>query len=334
MLFRTASLLAGTLVLSSPASPGRAADERETSSARPQIVLISFDGAHDNKLWARSRDLARETGAKFTYFLSCPYLVNPADRDRYRAPHHSAGKSATGWAQSVPEVQARLDHIWQAHLEGHEMGSHVCGHFDGKDWSKADWEQEFSSFDRILLEAWKTNDYASHEPAGWADLVKNGIRGFRAPYLSSSEAMADALKEKGYLFDASLVSKGPVMPVRKDGLMRFALPRIAEGPEDRLVIGMDYNLFVRHSKAKEEPEHKAEYTERTLAAFREAFERQYRGKRIPLQLGFHFVEMNGGAYWDALETFVGETCSKPDVACVTYSEAISMLREKADGSAF
>jgi hypothetical protein len=44
--------------------------------------------------------------------------------------------------------------------------------------------------------------------------------------------------------------------------------------------------------------------------------------------------MNGGAYWDALETFVSETCSKPDVACVTYAEAIGRMQKKADGSAF
>ena len=50
-----------------------------------QLVIISFDGAHDNRLWDRSRKLARKTGAHFTYFLSCTYLVNPRDRHAYRA---------------------------------------------------------------------------------------------------------------------------------------------------------------------------------------------------------------------------------------------------------
>ena len=71
-----------------------------------QLIIISFDGAHDNRLWDRSRKLAKKTGAHFTYFLSCTYLINPADRHAYKAPHEKAGRSATGWAQSVPEIQA------------------------------------------------------------------------------------------------------------------------------------------------------------------------------------------------------------------------------------
>ena len=53
----------------------------QSEDAKPkQLVIISFDGAHDNALWDRSRQLAKKTGARFTYFLSCTYLVNPADR--------------------------------------------------------------------------------------------------------------------------------------------------------------------------------------------------------------------------------------------------------------
>lgn len=303
--------------------------------ARPkQMVIISFDGAHDNKLWDRSRKLAKKTGARFTYFLSCTYLINPADRQAYKAPHEKAGRSATGWAQSVPEIQARLGHIWQAHLEGHEIGSHACGHFDGKDWTKAEWQQEFRDFDKAILDAWINNDYGTLQPAGWADFVRNDIKGFRAPYLSTGPGLVAALKAKGFTYDASLVSKGPA-EVESDGsLLRFALPRIPEGPDERLVIGMDYNLFVRHSGGLNSPGRADIFAARTLDAFRAAFERQYQGQRMPLQLGFHFVEMNGGAYWDALDTFLTETCGKPEVACVNYAQAIGMLKGKADGSAF
>lgn len=47
--------------------------------------------------------------------------------------------------------------------------------------------------------------------------------------------------------------------------------------------------------------------------------------------------MNGGAYWRALDGFLSETCSKPDVACVSYAEALPLIenaRKKADRSAF
>lgn len=299
-----------------------------------QLVIISFDGAHDNALWDRSRKLAKKTGAHFTYFLSCTYLINPADRHAYKAPREKAGRSATGWAQSVAEIQKRVGNIWQAHLEGHDIGSHACGHFDGGKWTKAEWKQEFRDFDKSLLGAWKNNDYGTLEPPGWADFVKTDIKGFRAPYLSIGPGLTAALKSKGFTYDASLISKGPARVEDDSGLLRFALPRIPEGPDERLVIGMDYNLFVRHSAGQNSPARADVFAARTLDAFRAAFKRQYEGKRLPLQLGFHFVEMNGGAYWNALDTFLSETCGKPDVACVSYAQAIGMRGGKAEGSAF
>jgi hypothetical protein len=298
-----------------------------------QLVIISFDGAHDNKLWVRSQQLSEKTGAKFTYFLSCTYLMSPDERHAYQGPHEKRGRSNTGFAQTKEEVRERLGHIWAAHLAGQDIGSHACGHFDGRDWSKADWKQEFDDFTTTLLNAWKANDDAANEPKGWADFVQHDIIGFRVPYLSYGASLVPALKAHGFRYDASLVSKGPAKPVVEAGLTRFALPLIPEGPTGELVIGMDYNMFARHSKAKEEPRHEKEFEARALAAFRNAFNAQYNGSRIPLQLGFHFVEMNGGAYWNALDTFLTETCGKPDVACVNYAQAMAM-EKKLDGSAF
>ena len=232
--------------------------------ARPkQLVIISFDGAHDNALWDRSRKLAKKTGAHFTYFLSCTYLINPADRHAYKAPREKAGRSATGWAQSVPEIQARLNNIWQAHLDGHDIGSHACGHFDGKDWSEKDWNREFTAFHAALENAWKAGGIGNEEPQGWADFADNDIKGFRAPYLSLSDGLLPALKQHGFVYDASLVTKGPDWPASADAMPRFGLPLIPEGPSQRRVIGMDYNLFIRHSMGVENRKDSAVFEERT-----------------------------------------------------------------------
>ncbi len=298
-----------------------------------QLVIISFDGAHDNKLWLRSLEMSQKTGAKFTYFLSCTYLMSPDERHAYQGPHEKRGRSNTGFAQTKEEVRERLGHIWAAHLAGHDIGSHACGHFDGRDWSKADWSHEFDDFDKTLLTAWKANDDAANEPQGWAEFVKTSIKGFRAPYLSFGTSLVPALKAHGFRYDASLVSRGPAKPEDDGGLQRFALPLIPEGPSGELVIGMDYNMFARHSKAKEDAVHAGEYEARALTAFRDAFNEQYNGSRVPLQLGFHFVAMNGGAYWNALETFLTEACGKPDVACVNYAQATEMGKS-GDRSAF
>lgn len=329
--FSVRSFLTATVLLAL-AAPALADGKPE------QLVIVSFDGAHDNALWVKSRALGQKTGATFTYFLSCTFLKRwgSPEQKAYRAPRHGAGKSATGFAQTDGEIRLRLDHIWNAHLEGHEIGNHACGHFDGSGWSKADWLTEFGSFRTALLDGWRVAGIGEREPAGWRDLVMKGIVGFRAPYLAPGEALPDAVRAAGFRYDASLINRGPALPVMDLGLPRFGLPRIAEGPKARPVIAMDYNLYARHSKTREEPARSAEFEERTLAAFRTAFEREYQGKRMPLELGFHFVEMNGGAYWRALDRFLTETCHKPGVACVSYREALDRLKtrlpqEKAEG---
>ncbi|WP_413709964.1 polysaccharide deacetylase [Rhizobium sp. Rhizsp82] len=320
-MFRSISSACLALSVALPAAAS-AADQPK------QLVIISFDGAHDNALWQKSREMAARNGAHFTYFLSCTFLMNQDAKKAYQAPHQKRGKSNVGFAQSDDEIRERLGNIWHAHLEGHDISSHACGHFDGRQWSTADWSEEYATFKATLKNAWKGVGLA--EPDGWQDLVEHGIKGFRAPYLSASEGsdMIAAEKKAGFTYDASLVTKGPAMPVVEDGVIRFGLPLIPEGPKDRPIIGMDYNLFVRHSKGEEDAADSKTFEERSYAAFKEAFDKQYAGDRIPLQLGFHFVEMNGGAYWRALDRLVSDVCHRADVACVSYSEAIPTIEAR------
>jgi hypothetical protein len=293
-----------------------------------QLVMISFDGAGANHLWQRSRDLASRVDAHFTYFLSCTLVIERAKARSYQGPRQKPGKSNIGFAQTASEARERLGHVWQAHLEGHDISSHTCGHFDGGEWTAADWTTEFRTFDDVLTGAWKTVGAEAEEPVGWKDFVRNGITGFRAPYFSTGPGMVEAEKQAGIRYDASLVTKGPMWPEEKNGLIRFGLPLIPEGPSGRPIIAMDYNLFIRHSGGLDNPSRSAEFEERTYSAFRAAFDKQYDGDRIPLQIGLHFVEMNGGAYWRAMERLVTEVCGKEDVACVSYSQAIDMLKHR------
>ena len=289
-----------------------------------QLLLISFDGAGDNKLWQRSRDFAKTANARFTYFLSCSLVIARPDAAIYKGPHHKSGRSNIGFAQTTDEARTRLGHVWQAHEEGHEIASHTCGHFDGADWSVADWKNEMVSFRSILSDAWRANGAPAEEPQGWKDLVA-GINGFRAPYLSAPNSLFEAEKAEGFAYDASTVTKGPLMPSEKRGITHFGLPLIPEGPSQRPIIAMDYNLFVRHSAGVENPSRTKEFEERAYSAFRAAFDKQYDGDRIPLQIGLHFVEMNAGAYWRAMERLVSDVCGREDVGCVTYAEAMKEM---------
>lgn len=292
-----------------------------------QYVLISFDGAQPIEQWQRSRGLARETGAEFTYFLSCVYLLTRETRSLYDPPHHGRGRSNVGFAASSEDVGARLRQIWNARAEGHEIANHGCGHFDGGRWTERDWRKEFSAFSEIVADAWSTSGTAG-EPPGWRQFVRDEIKGFRAPYLSTGPGLFAALSKEGFAYDASTVSSGPAEPEDGD-VTRFSLPMIPEGPSSRPIIAMDYNLFVRHSGGIERTDKDGAFEERTLGAFRAAFDQQFRGERIPLQIGLHFTLMNGGAYWRALERFAGEVCVLDDVRCVSYRTYLDETRGDA-----
>ncbi len=317
-------ILSACASLSIIASPAPAVERPAAPEAqKPQFVIISFDGAHDLAQWRRSRALAAKTGARFTYFLSCVFLLSRDTRREYRAPGMGSGKSNVGFAQSKQEVIERLGEINLATSEGHEIASHACGHFAGKAWSEADWLQEFASFRRILHGAYSINGIAG-EPAGWRAVADSAVRGFRAPYLETGKGLYDALKTAGFAYDASGISRGPAEP-EADGVARFSLPQIPEGPNARRVIAMDYNLFVRHSGGFERPREAAAFQERSYEAFMAAFDAQYRAGRIPLQLGFHFTLMNDGAYWKALERFAEEVCVKADVVCTSYGDYLERM---------
>lgn len=294
------------------------------SARPPQVILISFDGAQAIEQWERSRALSRRTGARFTYFVSCTYLIGPEVRQRYRGPRTAAGKSNVGFAHSRDDVAGRLRQVWAARREGHEIASHGCGHFDGGKWAEAEWLAEHAAFASFMKDAWTLNRIP-FEPRGWKRFAETEIRGFRAPYLSTGKPMFKALKKAGFHYDASGVSRGPERPRAKNGLYRFALPTIPEGPRGRRIIAMDYNLYVRHSGGLEAPSKAAEFSNRAYQAFMAAFEREHSGARRPLSLGFHFTLMNEGAYWDALEQFAGEVCTRPDVDCITYRDHLGRI---------
>lgn len=331
MSLRPSAALLLSLSLALPSSLALAVD-------RPQYIVISFDGAGPVGQWERSRALADETGAGFTYFLSCVYLLPQEKKALYKGPRHAAGRSNVGFASSREEVAARLDHIWAARGEGHEIASHGCGHFDGGDWTAAEWGAEFSAFTHILADAWRINDLEG-EPEGWRAFAETEVTGFRAPYLSVGGWLDAALAAAGFAYDASRVSRGPQAPAAgpvagpaAGKVDIFALPMIPEGPRRKPVIAMDYNLYVRHSGGVERPEEAATYERRSIDAFRAAFEEQYRGARIPLQLGFHFTLMNDGAYWNALERFAREVCVMEQVRCVSYRTLLAETRAEQTGS--
>jgi len=100
--FALASLATAGSALADPPAPPMPAKPK-------QVVIISFDSARDISQWKRSRALAQRTGAHFTYFLSCVFLLSPETRKEYTAPGKTSGKSNIGFAASKQEVAERLE---------------------------------------------------------------------------------------------------------------------------------------------------------------------------------------------------------------------------------
>src|SRR5690606_18122370 len=165
----------------------------------------SFDGAFHIEQWQRSRAIASRTGARFTYFLSCTYLLTREHAGLYQPPGMRPGRSNIGFAPSRADVAQRLEQIWSARAEGHEIASHGCGHFDGGDWTAADWREEHRAFAKILADSWEINDILG-EPDGWQTFAADEIIGFRAPYLSTGGSLFESLSAAGFRYDASTVS--------------------------------------------------------------------------------------------------------------------------------
>lgn len=291
-----------------------------------QYIAISFDGSRSLEIWEETLAFARKHDVRFTFFLSCTYFLHQENRKLYKAPGRSFGRSGIGFAPDAQNIAARLEQLNLAMAEGHELGSHACGHYDGRRWSEAQWRQEFESFRSILKNAYANNGLEG-EPDDWAETIEEEVKGFRAPFLARSERMDKVLAEFGFRYDASRIGFWDAMPERGlDGVWNFPLAIIPEGRSKRpAVISMDYNFYVRHTRGRDKPDRSAEFRRRMYESYKAYFRKNYFGNRAPIHIGHHFSRWNGGAYWDALKDFVKDVCGYSDVRCVTYRELADAL---------
>ena len=184
-----------------PAGAG-AGSSRNTSSSPSTARTTSRNGSAAAR-WRRGPARASP--------ISCPASSCCRRETRARIP---------GAGQAAGQVQCRLRAVqagsrgaarqrsgWRA-SEGHEIASHGCGHFDGKDWSKADWLEEFASFRHILRDAYTINGIAG-EPAGWRDFADKAVTGSARPISRPARRSTRRCRHAGFAYDASGVSQRP-----------------------------------------------------------------------------------------------------------------------------
>jgi hypothetical protein len=315
----------------------------------PQFVLLAFDGSKDISFWEESRAFAEANNLDFTYFVSGVYFI--LDKDHvptktypyYTEPHSGVSKSNIGWGGTdLSVMKQRLQEVKLAMAEGNEMASHANAHFDGSNYSQAQWELEFKQFTQIMSNVWDRYD-AGNEPQGWKEYFANDVVGFRAPLLgigATGEAEGNALEKFNFTYDTSRVGKTTYWPTRAyGGFWNFplaGLPVVGEDGKikkkkngaDLTTLSMDYNFYYTHSNGvKGDPSQFKRYENEMYNSYMAYFNKNYVGNRGPVHIGHHFSKWNGGAYWKAMQRFAKNVCKMKEVKCVTYKELVNFVNQ-------
>lgn len=290
----------------------------------PQFVILSFDGSRSLPMWEKTLDFAeiqakKGVNLKFTYFISGVYFLPVKDRMAYQSPGELKGESKIGFAINTEDVAKRASLINRADTEGHEIGSHLNGHFPGGKWTEADWQQEFLTF----------SDLTDKTPGL---IIKSGqITGFRAPNLATNQNLWPVMQKYGYKYEAGQTGKQSDWPVKKDGIWRFIIPAINLSKTKHYPLAMDYNFYITQTDGRDiYKKGTAEWQKallQTVDSLNTYFESNYYRNRAPVVFAAHFTEWNDGLYWEAMKTFAENVCGKPEVKCVTYQNMVDYLEK-------
>ena len=295
----------------------------------PQFVVFSFDNCTELERWQELSDFLDEmnkTGDRvhFTFFVSgINYLTNEK-KNAYQAPGHGRGVSNINFGGSPEDVKRRIGFINALKVSGNDIGSHAVGHFDGRGWSAADWAQEFRSYGDFFNNVTTIN--------GFPDSVKlvfplGEVVGFRAPYLSRSPGLYDALRNNRFRYDASGTGNANDWPQQIGGIWRFNLASLKVAGSGKYTLSMDYNFLIAKSGVAPNPKNQELYREQMLRTYIQYFKSNYAGNRAPIHIGHHFFGHQGGVYNQALKAFARMVCGLPEVRCATYSKLADFMDE-------
>jgi hypothetical protein len=293
----------------------------------PQFVVFSFDGAGSTERWKYYRDIAKNTNSKFTYYLSGPYWLPDAKKNLYDPPNFPIGYSEVGFGGTDAEVRERAEQAQLAFDEGSEIGTHFNGHMCGAKgvaaFDSAAWSDELEQWYRIV-EDWRTNANASDAAAN--PFTRKDVIGARTPCLEGKRSIfLPVLEKNGFRYDTS--GWGYLQWPKKTestSLWDIPLQVMKMAGTGRQVLSMDYNFYEIQGKVTT-PASRATMQDQMVRTYRNAFDGVYAGNRAPLIIGHHFAEWNLGVYHDALGSFMRETCGKPEVKCVNFTQLVDWL---------
>ncbi|MEU2561052.1 hypothetical protein ABZ626_17215 [Streptomyces longispororuber] len=296
----------------------------------PQFVVFSWDGAleGDDHRFSHFRQVAKESGAHMTFFLTGIYLLPESKKALYRPPQHGPGAAAISYP-TVPHIRDTLGQLRGAWKDGHEIGSHFNGHFCGSkgggDWSPAEWKSEIDQT-YAFIKNWKTNTGFSGEAPLPFDPDREVVGG-RAPCLEGQKNLLTAIKPFGWRYDASSSGDFQIWPSKANGIWNFPLQLLPLQGKEVQVLSMDFNFLYHQSgdSTEGDPAKYPAWEEQVRASYMNGFNRVYNGSRAPMFIGNHFEDWNGGIYMNAVEDVMRDVCPRKDVRCVSFRELSDWL---------
>jgi peptidoglycan/xylan/chitin deacetylase (PgdA/CDA1 family) len=303
--------------------------------AGKQVIVFAFDGSKALDMWQDSLDFAQKMTSEgkpihFTYFISGVYLITYANKTLYQPPIFPAGTSKIGFGDSKADVIKRINYINRAVAEGHEIGSHLNGHFDATTWTTADWQQEFDQFDKLVT---NVNVNNAIDPAvAKLNISQKDIAGFRAPNLARNEALWPILTSHNFIYDTSTTGKLGDWPKKENGLWKFAIPSIKYSNTSYNLLSMDYNFYLYQTSGTDLYKKGTDQWQKAFddmyTSYINYFDNNYNSTKAPVFIAHHFSKWNDGVYWEALQKFAETECGKADVRCITYKELTDYLNTK------
>ncbi|MCC2279788.1 MULTISPECIES: twin-arginine translocation signal domain-containing protein [Streptomyces] len=308
-------------------------EQLEPGEKPPQFVVFSWDGAGEvgNGLFPRFRELARNHGARMTFFLSGIYCLPEDRRHAYRPPNNPRGASDIGYL-SDEHVKETLRNIRAAWLEGHEIGTHFNGHFcSGRGsvahWEPEDWEWEIEQAVSFVTE-WRTHTgFTDVEPLPFD--YREELVGGRTPCLLNQENLLPVARKLGWRYDASNPGGEQIWPRKRHGIWDLPLQQIPFPGHSFEVLSMDYNILANQSKnaLHGRTDHYPHWRQQATDSFIAGFERAYETNRAPYFIGNHFEDWNGGIYMDAVEEALKHIADErhKDVRLVSFRQFVDWL---------
>ncbi|MDG2339647.1 MAG: polysaccharide deacetylase family protein, partial [Paracoccaceae bacterium] len=136
-----------------------------------QIVHVALDGSSSLPVWQDTLDFALEHDVKFTFFIVGTHVLNDDLATLYDPPRRRPGRSDVGFGGNKEEVEQRLNMLRRAYREGHEIAGHGNGHWDGSDFSYAEWSDELAQSRTFLAQAYALNEIEDPNPSEWRRLT-------------------------------------------------------------------------------------------------------------------------------------------------------------------